>query len=81
MIEQVHIDSKHQHILNAIGDRVKELRTKRKIKINEICEATKIHRNSYSQLEHGNTYFKISALLRILDFHNITISEFFNNLQ
>ena len=81
MMEQSQIDTNHQDILRTIGNRVKELRTKRKIKINEICEATKIHRNSYSQLEHGKTYFKISALLRILDYHDITITEFFRNLR
>ena len=81
MTEQIQIDTNHQDILKAIGNRVKELRTKRKIKINEICEATKIHRNSYSQLEHGKTYFKISALMRILDYHKITISEFFKTLK
>jgi hypothetical protein len=79
-MEQIQMDAEHQAILELIGKRVTELRTTKKIKIKEITDWTGIHRNAYRQLEHGQTYFKVSALLRILDFHKISYKEFFKDL-
>lgn len=79
-MEQIHVDAEHQEILKLIGKRVKELRTVKKIKIKEISAVTNLSRNSISQLEHGKTYFKISALLRILDFHKISYLDFMKEL-
>ena len=79
-MEQINIDAEHKVIMKLIGERVKELRTTKKIKIKEITDWTGIHRNSYRQLENGETYFKISALLRILDYHHISYLDFMKNL-
>jgi transcriptional regulator with XRE-family HTH domain len=79
-MEQIHIDAEHQEILKLIGKRVKELRTNKKIKIKEISAVTNLSRNSISQIEHGQTYFKISALLRILDYHQIFYLDFMKTL-
>lgn len=79
-MEQIQMNAEHREILKLIGKQVKELRTTKKIKIKDISAVTNLSRNSISQLEHGQTYFKISALLRILDYHKISYTEFFKDL-
>jgi len=68
-------------LLEKVGLSVKELRTGKQIKIKEIVEGTHMHRNAYSQLENGKTYFKISSLLKVLDFHNMNYYDFLKKLD
>jgi transcriptional regulator with XRE-family HTH domain len=80
-MEEATVKPEHLEFLKKVGKHVKELRTQKKINITDLVKDIGMHRNAYSQLEHGKTYFKISALLRILDFHNIRYSEFLKMLE
>jgi len=71
----------HKELLEKVGLSVKELRTGKQIKIKEIVEGTHMHRNAYSQLENGKTYFKISSLLKILDFHKVNYYDFLKRID
>jgi transcriptional regulator with XRE-family HTH domain len=71
----------HQELLERVGLRVKKLRTGKHIKIKEIVEGTHMHRNAYSQLENGKTYFKISSLLKVLDFHQVNYYDFLRKID
>ncbi len=75
------MNPQHQEFLKKVGISVKELRTGKHIKIKEIVEGTHMHRNAYSQLENGKTYFKISSLLKVLDFHNMNYYDFLKKLD
>ncbi|MGI6322614.1 MAG: helix-turn-helix domain-containing protein [Bacteroidales bacterium] len=75
------IKPEHKELLEKIGLSVKELRTGKQIKIKKIVEEINMHRNAYSQLENGKTYFKISSLLKILDFHNVNYYDFLKKID
>lgn len=71
----------HQKFLQRIGDTVDELRKDKKIKIEKLVQETKMHRNSYRQLKNGETYFKISALLKILDYYQVDYYDFLKKID
>lgn len=75
------MNHQHQELLKKVGLSVKELRTGNHIKIKEIVEGTHMHRNAYSQLENGKTYFKISSLLKVLDFYNVNYYDFLRKID
>ena len=79
-MEKASIKPEHQDFLSKVGEHVKKLRIQKKIKITDLVKEIGMHRNAYSQLEYGKTYFKISALLRILDYHKISYWDFIKNL-
>jgi len=79
-MEKASIKPEHQEFLLKVGEHVKELRKQKKTKITDLVKEIGMHRNAYSQLEYGKTYFKISALLRILDYHKISYWDFIKNL-
>lgn len=71
----------HTELLETVGLSVKELRTGKQIKIKEIVDGTHMHRNAYRQLENGKTYFKISSLLKVLDFHHVNYYDFLRKID
>jgi transcriptional regulator with XRE-family HTH domain len=80
-MDKATIKPEHQEFLKKVGESIKTLRTKKKIKITDLVDEIGMHRNTYRQIEQGKTYFKISALLRILDYHKISYSDFMKNLK
>jgi len=67
-------------ILVEIGDRLQELRKAKNIGSKEMADIIGVSRNGYSMMEHGKTFFKFSKLMLLLQYHQVSFSEFFNNL-
>ena len=74
------ITPEHQELMTEIGTRIKKLRTDSGKRLIEMAKDIKISRNEYSLLEQGKLYFKFSTLLRILDYHKISFSEFIKGI-
>lgn len=73
------IAPEHQALMTAIGNKIKELRNgKRYI---DMAEEIGISRNEYNLLELGKIYFKFSTLLKVLDFHKISFTDFMKDLS
>jgi transcriptional regulator with XRE-family HTH domain len=79
-MKKASIKPEHQEFLTKVGEHVKELRIQKKIKIKDLVDEIGMHRNAYRQIEQGKTFFKISTLLRILDYHKISYWDFIKNL-
>jgi transcriptional regulator with XRE-family HTH domain len=71
----------HKQVMDEIGNRLKKLRKETGKKSCEIAKEVKIGRNTYSRIENGEIYFKFSTLLSILDYHKVSVWEFFNDLK
>ena len=74
------ITQEHQKLMSDLGNRIKKLRIDKDKGLIEMANEIKISRNEYSHLEQGKIYFKFSTLLRILDYHNISFSDFTKDL-
>jgi transcriptional regulator with XRE-family HTH domain len=68
------IRPEHQAMMKEIGQRIKKLRTDKKIGYIEMAKAMAISRNAYNSIELGNVYFNFSSLLLIANYHNISVS-------
>jgi len=75
------IADKHQVILNAIGNKVLELRKATGLSLERFCSKNDIPRISYSNLEAGKN-FHMTTLLKVLDCHKDvqSLDYFFKNL-
>lgn len=71
----------HKQVMDEIGNRLQKLRKEKGKKSGEIAKEVKIGRNTYSRIEHGDIYFKFSTLLSILDYHKVSVCEFFKDLK
>ncbi len=67
-------------ILVEIGKRLQELRKSKNIGSKEMADLIGVSRNGYSMMEHGKTFFKFSKLMLLLQYHQISYSDFFKNL-
>jgi len=67
-------------ILVEIGYRLQELRKAKNIGSKEMADIIGVSRNGYSMMEHGKTFFKFSKLMLLLQYHQVSFSEFFKNL-
>ena len=74
------IVKEHQDLMAEIGERIKKLRTDKEKRLIEMANSIGISRNEYSKLESGELYFKFSTLLRILDYHQISFSDFIKDI-
>ena len=74
------ISGEHQDLMAEIGERIKKLRTDKGKRLIEMSDSIGISRNEYSKLESGKLYFKFSTLLRILDYHQISFSDFIKGI-
>jgi transcriptional regulator with XRE-family HTH domain len=66
--------------MKEIGQRIKKLRTDKKIGYIEMAKAMAISRNAYNSIELGNVYFNFSSLLLIANYHNISVSTLLEGL-
>jgi transcriptional regulator with XRE-family HTH domain len=76
----IKIASEHKELMTKIGKGIKKLRDDDDKRLIEMANEIEISRNEYSQLEQGKIYFKFSTLLRVLDYHKISFSDFIKNL-
>ena len=67
-------------LLVEIGKRLQELRKSKSIGSKEMADIIGVSRNGYSMMEHGKTFFKFSKLMLLLQYHQVSFSEFFKNL-
>ena len=74
------IAPEHQKLMGDIGERIKKLRLEKEKGLIEMANEIEISRNEYSHMEQGKIYFKLSTLLRILDYHNISFWDFSKGL-
>jgi transcriptional regulator with XRE-family HTH domain len=70
----------HQELLDAIGKKIRELRTSKNISYEKMAEDIGISRNTYNLLEHGKLSFQFTTLLMVLKHYNIPVSKFFEDL-
>ena len=74
------IRPEHQAMMKEIGQRIKKLRTDKRIGYIEMAKAMAISRNAYNSIELGNVYFNFSSLLLIANYHNISVSTLLEGL-
>ncbi|MCK5105070.1 MAG: helix-turn-helix transcriptional regulator [Cyclobacteriaceae bacterium] len=75
------IDEQDTELLEAIGQKIKELRKSEKIGYIQLAKKIGISRNALSLMESGKVYFKFSALLKILRYFKVTTQDFFKDLD
>ncbi len=75
------IDEQDTELLEAIGQKIKELRKVEKIGYIQLAKKIGISRNALSLMESGKVYFKFSALLKILRYFKVTTQDFFKDLD
>lgn len=74
------ISPEHIQLMKLIGLKIKDLRTKRGISYVAMAKEIGLSKNAYNQLELGQVYFGMSSLLKVLEYHNVKLSDFFNDL-
>jgi len=74
------ISHEHLQLMKLIGFKIKDLRTKRGISYVAMAKEIGLSKNAYNQLELGQVYFSISSLLKVLEYHNVKLSNFFSDL-
>jgi transcriptional regulator with XRE-family HTH domain len=80
-VSKTKIEPQHIEFLRQLGAKVEEIRKERNVKIKDLVADVNLHRNSYSQMAHGKTYFKTSALLKVLDYFNVDYFEFLKKIS
>ena len=70
----------HIDRLKAIGEKITALRKETGLSYEQFAINNNIHRITYYNLEKGNN-FNMSTLLKVLDAHQISLAEFFDDLQ
>ena len=74
------ISPEHRMFLEKVGKRIKEQRTTKNMSYEQMAEEIGISRNAYNLLEHGKHSFQITTLLLVLNYHDISLSKFFEDL-
>lgn len=77
-------DIKHHrtHILKLVGLKLRELRKAKGFKSAEqFAFKHEINRVQYGYYEQGKKDLRLSSLLKLLETHNMTISEFFDSID
>ena len=67
----------HKKTMQEIGAKLKKLR--KDVPANRFAETLSISRNSYRQMEKGEIYFSMENFLKILEYHEVSISDFFSS--
>lgn len=70
----------HLKTAKQIGDKIKRLRKEKGISYVQLASVLNINKNTYYQIETG-TNFQIRTLLIILDYHQLSLSDFFMNFS
>ena len=72
------IESQHLNVMLEIGSKLEKLRINKGMTASGLAKELGISRNSYSQMERGEIYFSTYNFLKVLDFHGVDLSRFFN---
>lgn len=73
------IRQEDQELMTEIGLRLKNLRTSKYISSSSMAKQVGLSRNGYHLIESGKVYYNISALLRVANFHDFSLSELFKD--
>ena len=73
------ISQQHKDILVRIGEKLKDMRKEKDMSYTEMAEKAGLSKVTYYKLEKGSN-FQIRALLLVLDYHGITLKEFFQDI-
>lgn len=49
--------------------------------MDSFVDFAEIPKSTYERMEYGDSNFKIGTLIHILDFHKMTLSDFFSDLH
>lgn len=74
------IPLEHQELLIKVGNRIKQLRKDRQMTYEAIAKEIGLNRTTYNLMEQGKLNFQFSTLMLIIEYHNLTVSEFFKDL-
>lgn len=74
------ISVEHEELLKLVGKKIKELRKQKKLTYVKMAEKVGISQNAYNQLELGQVNFGFITLIKVLDYHKISVKDFFNDL-
>ena len=80
MMNERSLNDDHLKIAKQIGDKIKRLRKEKGISYVQLASILNINKNTYYQIETG-TNFQIRTLLIILDYHKLSLSEFFHGFE
>ena len=75
------IKSEHKELMIKIGLKLEELRKDKQISSSGLAKEIGISRNAYHQMEIGNVYFNLLSLLQVLNYHQVSLPDFFNTLK
>ncbi len=70
------VNESYQKTLKEIGAKLEKLRGD--IPASRFAQELGISRNSYRQMERGEIYFSMENFLRVLEYHGVSITEFFS---
>lgn len=70
-----------KRIQNAIGKRLRELRTARNLSQEQVSLEVKISRDHLSNIENGKYPINIKTLYKLSSFYNVDIEYFFIGLK
>jgi DNA-binding XRE family transcriptional regulator len=68
-------------VLHKIGLKLKKLRIAKGVSYTALAEELGISRNTYNLIELGKTNFQFRTLIAILEYHNLSFEDFFQNFQ
>jgi len=71
------IEFKHKKTMTGIGNKLKKLRQSKDVPAYRLAKEVGISRNAYHQMECGEVYFSTYKFMKVLDYHDISVSEFF----
>lgn len=74
------ISTEHLQLIKEYGVKIKELRIKKGISYIDMAEEIGISRNTYNLIELGKVNFKITTLISILNYHQISLTDFFKEI-
>ena len=73
------VSRQHQYILTRIGKKIKQLRQEKDLSYPAMAEKVGLSKVTYFKLEKGSN-FQMRALLMVLDYHHITLEDFFKDI-
>ena len=80
MIKHDQLSDDHKIILSELGKKLKQMRKGKEKSYEALAEAIGVSRNTYNLMENGKINFQLSTLLQVLDFHDISVSDFFKDI-
>ena len=81
MIKHNQLSEDHKILLSEIGKKLKQVRKDKWKNYNDLVKEIGISKNTYNLMENGKINFQLSTLLQVLDFHDISVSDFFKDIE